>query len=270
MLLQGKRIVVTGGVTAIGKATVLACVREGATVVSMSQADAAATRVVKIIDAARELGRGPIRCQGVDLSSKGSIDGAFKQAVAWLGGLDVLIHCAMAQGAKPATELPARDFYGQQDIVLGTAFANAAAFRHMREAGGSIVNNTFEAGIDGQWLNAAASSAARGGVIGYSRAIAHDCRRHLIRVNVVVPAAGIELDQDYVSEEWEQTPAYLASITPSIGRMPTPDAVADVDVFLASDLSRGVSGQFITVGDGVSTTYQSAVYGSHTNESYPK
>ena len=184
------------------------------------------------------------------------------------GGLDALIHCAAVQGARPATGLPAQDVYEQQDIVLGTAFANAAAFRHMRQTGGSIVNNTCGAGIDGQWLNAVASSAARDGVIGYSRAIAHTCTRHLIRVNVVAPAAEIELNEDYVSEEWEWTSACLASFTPSIGRMPTPDAVADVDVFLASDLSRSVSGQLITVGDGLITAHRSAVHSSHTSESY--
>ena len=84
MLLQGKRIIVTGGVTAIGKATMSACVREGATVVSLSPADAAAAHVAEIFDAARELGPGPVRYLRADLSSKESIDVVFEQAVAWL------------------------------------------------------------------------------------------------------------------------------------------------------------------------------------------
>src|SRR5579875_2342873 len=110
MLLAGRRIIVTGGASGIGAATALAYVREGARVAA--EAGAAACY------------------EPCDVADRAAVLGAIDRAVAWLGGLDALVHAAGVERAAPAEEITEADW----DLVLGvnakgTLFTNQAAFR---------------------------------------------------------------------------------------------------------------------------------------------
>src|SRR5436309_2026917 len=106
MLLEGKKLVITGGVTGIGKATVLGAVREGARVVSMSRAAPEEERVRQTIDAARELGKEEVHHLQVDVTNRAQVDAAFAEAIELLGGLTGMVNSAGYEHQIPTEDLP--------------------------------------------------------------------------------------------------------------------------------------------------------------------
>ena len=255
MLLKGKRIIVTGGATGIGEATVLACAREGAAVVSMSRRPPTDEKAKKVVEEAKKFGPGPIIHMQLDVRNQDEVNSVFEKAVVWMGGLDVLINCHGMEQQKPAEDLTAEDLNEQFAIhALGTAFTCAAAFRYMKNTGGSIINHASYCGICGM-QGMAAYSAAKGAVIGYSRAIAREWGQYLIRVNIVCPAAVTELFQrvldDFTAEERAAIDSWMEANIPLGGKMGKVEDCASLNVLLASDLSRFVHGQTIAVDGGM-------------------
>jgi len=255
MLLKGKRIIVTGGATGIGEATVLACAREGAVIASMSRRPPTDEKVKKVVEAAKKNGPGPIMHMQLDVRNQDEVNSVFEKAVARMGGLDVLVNCHGMEQQKPAEDLTAEDLNEQFAIhALGTAFTCAAAFRYMKNTGGSIINHASYCGVLGM-QNMAAYSAAKGAVIGYSRSIAREWGQYLIRVNIVCPAAVTELFQrvldDFTAEERAAIDSWMAANIPLGGKMGKVEDCASLNVFLASDLSRFVHGQTIAVDGGL-------------------
>src|ERR1700736_5589199 len=105
MLLEGKRIIVTGGLTGIGKATVLAMAREGAQVVSMSRAEPTEERGAAVVDAAHKLGKGPVTHVQCDVTKRNVVNAAFAEAISLMGGLDALVNSAGLEHQGPAEDL---------------------------------------------------------------------------------------------------------------------------------------------------------------------
>lgn len=258
MLLKGKRIIVTGGATGIGKATVLASAREGAVVVSVSRRPPTDEKAKKVVEEAKKLGPGPIMHMQLDVRNQDEVNSVFEKAVAWMGGLDVLVNSHGIEHMKPAEDLTAEDLNEQFAVhLLGTAFTCAAAFRYMKNTGGSIINHASYAGVCGV-EGMPAYSAAKGAVIGYSRCIAKDWGQYWIRVNIVCPSAMSELAEQFFSamspEQLEQFEAWMAAQVPLGGKIGKVEDVANVNVFLASDMSRFVHGQTIGVDGGALMT----------------
>jgi 3-oxoacyl-[acyl-carrier protein] reductase len=255
MLLQGKRVIVTGGVTGIGRATVLAMAREGAAVVSVSRAVPTSERATKVIEAAKKLGPGPVAHMQIDVTKQADVDKVFDAAAKFLGGLDAIVNSAGSEQQKPTEDLVEQDLYEQFAVhVLGTAFTNSAACRHMKARGGSIINYASYAGV-GAMPMMAAYGAAKGGVIAYTRVIAKEWAPYLIRANVICPGVITEM-----AETWykEMSPERLAEITawkkatiPLTGDFGKPEDAANLNVFLASDMSSYMTGQLLGVDGGM-------------------
>ena len=113
MLLEGKRIIVTGGITGIGKATVLAMAREGAQVVSMSRAEPTEERVAEVVEAANELGKHPVAHVQCDVTKRDVVNAAFGQAISLMDGLDALVNSAGLEHQGPAEDLTEELLYEQ-------------------------------------------------------------------------------------------------------------------------------------------------------------
>jgi len=131
MLLDRKRIIVTGGASGIGAATVRAYVREGARVVSVDVSETEGVRVAESAGGAASF----IRC---DVADRRQVLEVFERAVAWLGGLDVMANVAGVERRTPAEDIPDDEW----DLVFsvnvkGTLYTNQAAFRHLRQAAAS-------------------------------------------------------------------------------------------------------------------------------------
>jgi NAD(P)-dependent dehydrogenase (short-subunit alcohol dehydrogenase family) len=249
MLLEGKRIVVTGGASGIAAATVRAYAREGAVVWSLDVADDRGRQVAA--DA------GPaVTYRHCDVARRDQVFATIDEAARAMGGLDVLAHVAAIERGTPAEDIPDAEWDLVFDVnVKGTVYTNQAAFPHLRERGGVIVNFGSGAGIRGQ-RGSAHYSASKAAVMAWTRTVAQEWATHGIRVNSVVPAIWTPMYDEYRSRMSDQERAIhdmaMAHVIPLGGRLGDPDRdAAPVMVFLASDASRFVTGQAIPVDGGM-------------------
>jgi 3-oxoacyl-[acyl-carrier protein] reductase len=256
VLLKGKRIIVTGGVTGIGRASVIGMVREGAQVVSMSRKAPDNESVQAVMDAAAGLGPGPIMHLQCDISDQSAVNAAFAEAIDAMGGLDVLVNCAGWETQEAAEDLTLDMLEPIFRVnVWGTVFTNGAACRHFKDnGGGAIVNYASYAGVCGM-PGLPSYSAAKGAVVAFTRTIAKDWARYNIRSNLVCPGVMTELAQKFFEEvdaerlaqikAWQQATILLG------GEPGEVEDAANLNIFLASDMAKFVHGQTIGVDGGM-------------------
>jgi NAD(P)-dependent dehydrogenase (short-subunit alcohol dehydrogenase family) len=249
MQLEGLRIIVTGAAHGIGAAIVPAYVREGARVVAVDVDDDAGAAVV------REAGA-TARYLHCDVSRRPEVDRAVDEAVAWLGGLDVLVNAAGVERGGPAETLSEADWQLVLGVnLLGTVFTNQAAFRHMKGRGGRIVNFGSGGGVRGQ-VGSSHYAASKGAVHSFTRTAAAEWGHHGITVNAVAPAAWTRMYDDYLDrmgpEGKRLSLEAMRRMIPLGGKLGDPDRdIAPVLVFLASDAAHFMTGQLVSVDGGL-------------------
>jgi NAD(P)-dependent dehydrogenase (short-subunit alcohol dehydrogenase family) len=222
--LAGKRVVVTGGTSGIGAATARRFRDEGCEVVVL----------------ARSPGPGVIPC---DVADREQVDAAFAQ----VGDLDVLVNNAGVSRRSPALEISP----DQWDRVLATnlsgAFwvAQAAARRMMAGAGGVILNTASTNALVG-YRYYADYNATKAGLVALTRSLALEWAPG-VRVNAVCPGYVLTPMQ-----EAEYTPAMLAEVNGRIplGRHATPEELAGLFAYLASDEAAYFTGSVIVMDGG--------------------
>jgi NAD(P)-dependent dehydrogenase (short-subunit alcohol dehydrogenase family) len=241
-LLDGKVAIVTGAGGGIGRATALALAREGASVIvndrgverdgSGAPSPAAADAVVAEIRAAG----GKAEASYDDVTSEQEAQRLVADAVQRFGRLDVLINNAGILRDSQLLKLALPDWQSLIDLHLtGSLLCLRAAASRLKEQGqgGSIVNTTSVAGLLGN-VGQASYAAASAGVYGLTRTASIELQRFGIRVNAVAPLAKTRITQDLPLFE-------------KIGDSLSPEHVAPVHVYLASDLSRDVTGVTLSV-----------------------
>ena len=244
-LLEGKVALVTGAARGIGKSIALRYASEGA--------DIAFTDLV--IDENGRATEEEIRALGVRVkgyaSNAASFDEAHKtveEVVKDFGGVDILVNNA----GITKDGLMLRMSEAQWDAVIAVNLKSAFNFVHacvpvmMRRRGGSIINMASVVGVHGN-AGQANYAASKAGMIALAKSVAQEMGPKGIRANAIAPGfietAMTAALPDSVREEWvKKIP---------LRRGGTPDDVADVAVFLASNLSSYVSGQVIQVDGGM-------------------
>jgi NAD(P)-dependent dehydrogenase (short-subunit alcohol dehydrogenase family) len=253
MRLEGTRIIVTGGARGIGEACVRVFVREGARVVSLDVLDAAGQAIAA---QAQIAGPGTATFLHCDIAQRSDVDTAFEQALAWLGGLDVLANVAGVERRAPATDITDDEWDLVFDVnVKGTLHTNQAAYRAMQADGGRILNFGSDAGL-APYPNGGHYSASKGAVMSWTRTVAAEWAPHGITVNTVVPAIWTPMYEEYRArldpEELARHDAGMRASVPLGGRLG--DAERDlgpVMVFLASGDSHFITGQIISANGGI-------------------
>jgi NAD(P)-dependent dehydrogenase (short-subunit alcohol dehydrogenase family) len=249
MLLDGKRVIVTGGASGIGAATVRAYVAAGAAVVALDVNDADGERVV----AAAGSGAQFLHC---DIAQREEVFGVFERAVERLGGLDVMANVAGVERRTPAEAIDDPEWDLIFDVnVRGTLYTNQAAFRHLRDHGGRIINFGSGAGIRGQ-AGSAHYSASKGAVMAWTRTVAQEWAKYRITVNSVVPAIWTPMYDAWRARMTDQERMIhdmaMQHVIPLGGKLGDPDADAGpVMLFLASDMSHFMTGQCFAVDGGM-------------------
>lgn len=245
--LEGRRVFVSGGATGIGAALVEGFCRQGARTWFVDlQEEAAATLADRL---ARETGERPLfsRCDVTDVEA---LVAAIDAAAAAGGRLDVLVNNAANDTRMASAEVTAADWDLSVAVNLKHQFfAAQAAARHMKPAGsGSIVNFGSVAPRLGL-RDLAVYSACKAAVSGLTRTLARELGDFGIRVNCIVPGAIITERQRrlWISPEDERR----LQAEQCLHRRLVEADVAQMALFLASDVSSACSSQLFVVDGGL-------------------
>jgi 3-oxoacyl-[acyl-carrier protein] reductase len=242
-LLDGRTVVITAAAgTGIGYATARRCALEGASVLI---SDVHERRLGEAADRlAEETGTRPatVRC---DVTSEDDVRGLVAGAIDALGHVDVWMNNAGLGGNAPLVDMTDEQWGIVLDVTLtGTFRCMRAILPHMYERGsGAIVNNASVLGWRAQELQAH-YAAAKAGVMALTRCVAMEAAEHNVRVNAVSPSLAMhpflaKVTPDGLLEELEAKEAF--------GRAAEPWEIANVMVFLASDLSTYMTGEVVAV-----------------------
>jgi 2-hydroxycyclohexanecarboxyl-CoA dehydrogenase len=246
--LRDRIAVVTGGASGIGRGIARALGAEGArvAVLDLDQAGAAAA-AAEIVAA-----KGDAHAWQVDVADPGRVETVMGAVVARWGAVHVLVNCAGWDRPMPFVETTP-DFW---DRILainlkGPIACTRAVLPAMIAQGyGKIVSIASDAGRVGS-TGEAVYSAAKGGLIAFTKTIARETARHRINVNCVCPGPS---DTPLFQKEFAGPSPKLAESLKRVipwGRLGTPDDVAPAVVFLASDEAGYITGQTLSVSGGL-------------------
>jgi 2-hydroxycyclohexanecarboxyl-CoA dehydrogenase len=246
--LRDKVAVVTGAASGIGRAIALTLGTEGARVAVLDLDQAGAVAVAaQIVDA-----KGDAHPWQVDVAEPARVEAVVGEVVARWGTVHVLVNCAGWDRPMPFVETTPEFWDKILAINLrGPLACTRAALRHMIKAeSGRIVTIASDAGRVGS-TGEAVYSAAKGGLIAFTKTVAREVARHRINVNCVCPGPS---DTPLFQKEFaDKSPKLAESLKRVIpwGRLGVPDDVAPAVVFLASDDAAFITGQTLSVSGGL-------------------
>jgi 3-oxoacyl-[acyl-carrier protein] reductase len=245
----GKTALVTGGSRGIGRAIVLALAERGCHVTFCFRSDRAAAEAV--CAAARQAGWPPdaVRAVQADVGQSAQAEALVAEVLARQGRLDILVNNAGEFPRRPFIEIDDAEWERVLRSNLYSAFycSRAALPAMMAARQGAIVNLASISGRRGSAFHAH-YAAAKGALLALTRSLAKEAIVHGIRVNAVAPGR-IDTDMMVVGYAPHERERLLRDVP--IGRMGTPEEVAEVVLFLASDASRYLVGETIEVNGGL-------------------
>lgn len=237
--VEGKRALVTGGSSGLGRALAEALAEGGVRVAIVGRSD-------RVFVAAQEIGAIPLQA---DLSDRAQTTALVPGALDTLGGLDVLVNNAGTQRRHPAEDFPIEDWDLVLSVNLDAVWLLAqAAGRHMLEqGGGKIINLASEMSFFGGYT-IPAYAASKGGVAQLTKALSNEWAGRGINVNAIAPGyMDTEMNSALVGNP-EREPLILSRIP--AGRWGKPDDLKGIVLFLASAASDYLHGAIIPVDGG--------------------
>lgn len=246
---SGRVAIVTGGGTGIGYATALQLAKLGANVViaarTVDELEAAADRIAKDSGG---------KCLAVptNVKDEDAVTNLVQRTVDEFGRVDVLVNNAGGTRMGPLEMIPTKGWDSIFDLNVRSAyFCTREAGKHMIEQkSGAIVNISSGAGVNGV-KGGAHYSAAKSALQMFTKVTAAEWGRYGIRSNCVAAGA---IASERVLDAWKVAglnPDTMGAAIP-LGRTGTPEEMANMIVFLASDAAAYVSGQTISVDGGPS------------------
>jgi len=233
---------VTGGASGIGAATAALLRQRGATVAILD-------RDVSAVDSDLFT---TIRC---DITSAADVDAALAQAVAQLGGVDILINNAGIGAVGDVSENSDEEWHRVFDVnVVGIARMTRAALPHLRRSAHAAVVNTCSVVANVGVPQRAVYAASKGAVQALTLAMAADHIHDGIRINAVTPGTA---DTPWVGRLLDAAPDAAAAAEnlrarQPMGRLVTADEVAHAIAYLASPLASSTTGTILAVDGGMS------------------
>src|SRR6266436_4621682 len=239
-------VLITGGLTGIGRAAAVAFAKKGAKVVVAGRRDEAGKALVKEL---RSLGS-EAEFIRADVRHEDDVRNLVDQTNARFGRLDIAVNNAGTEGKPgPVTEQTAETYAAMFDTnVLGTLLSLKHELRVMQpQASGSIINISSTMGERGA-ANLALYTASKHAVEGLTKSAALEAAPLGIRVNAVAPGPTETAMLDRLTGTPDKKAAFYAAIP--LKRGAKPEEIADAVVFLASDKASFVTGQIIRINGG--------------------
>lgn len=242
-LLKGKTVVVTASAgTGIGFSAAKRAVEEGATVL---MSDFHERRLGEAADRiAEDLGTRPATFV-CDVTDQSQVDALHAASLAELGRIDVLINNAGLGGEVPVVDMTDDQWHRVLDVTLNSVFRMTRAFLPAMYAqkSGVIVNNASVLGWRAQ-KGQAHYAAAKAGVMAFTRCSAVEAAEHGVRINAVAPSIAMH---PFLAKVTTDELLAKLSAQEAFGRPAEVWEVANVMMFLASDLSSYMTGEIVSV-----------------------
>jgi NAD(P)-dependent dehydrogenase (short-subunit alcohol dehydrogenase family) len=238
-ILEGKVAVITGAGSGMGRASCKVFVREGAKVVaadiSGGEKDTAAALGSSVL---------PVHC---DVTQEAEVEAMMRAAVEQFGRVDAVLNVAGIAGAAMLADVTAEHYDRFMEVDLrGVFLGTKHGIKTMiKTGGGSIINWSSLAGL-GAAPGTSVYSAAKAGVISFTKAAAVEYGGQGIRANCLCPGF---IHTEMSAPGGEKLAAFMGAKAP-LGRGAQPEEVAEVGAFLASDRASYVSGAIIPVDGG--------------------
>jgi 3-oxoacyl-[acyl-carrier protein] reductase len=241
--LAGKRALVTGGSRGIGRAIALGLARQGVAVAACYRNES--DEVSSLAAELETLGAGSHVAQ-TDVSDEASVARLVGGVRERFGQIDVLVNNAGVVSHRTLAQLDLAEWRRIIDTNLTSLYLVTKGVVDAMPAGGSVINVGSAVALRGM-VGRTHYASSKAGAVGFTRALCKELGPRDIRVNLIAPGI-IETDQ-----AGGLTPEARARYTglTALARLGTPDDIAGVALFLASDLSRYVSGMTINVDGGI-------------------
>jgi 3-oxoacyl-[acyl-carrier protein] reductase len=237
MQLEGKKALVTGAGRGIGRTIVEHFLQEGAEVWGLDVTS-------------QQYGENNSKLHWIttDLSKLDTIEPCIEQALKDSAGFDILVNNAGITKDALSFRMSLADFQKVLDINLTAAFliARTVGREMIRKRSGSIINMASVVGLHGN-AGQANYAASKGGLIGVTKSLAQEVASRGVRVNAIAPGYIATNMTDALPQEAKEKLMSLIALK----RLGTPDDIANVAVFLASDASSYITGQVIQVDGGM-------------------
>lgn len=245
MLLDGKIALVTGASRGIGRAVAVKLAAAGATVAVNYAGNAQAAEETKALIEAQ--GQRAILLQA-DVADGEAVEAMVQQVVAAFGRVDILVNNAGITRDALLMRMKESDWDDVMRTNLKGVYhcTKAVAKRMMKQRSGRIVNMSSVVGLTGN-AGQANYAAAKAGVLGFTKATAKELAARGITVNAIAPGF---IDTDMTAGLPEQVKESLLKGIP-LGKLGSPEDIADAALFLVSDAAAYITGQTLHVDGGM-------------------
>jgi 3-oxoacyl-[acyl-carrier protein] reductase len=244
--LKGKVALVTGSSRGVGRAIALAYAKEGASVVVNYTANQTAGE--EVVAAIKKMG-GEAALVKADVSKPVDAEALVQKGIDEFGGLDILVNNAGLSRPAMLLKMSEEQWDEVVDIHLKGAFlCTQFAARHMTEKKkGKIINVTSVAGLVGT-VGQINYSAAKGGLLSFTKSAARELARYEICVNVICLGIVATDMTEKIRTDEKLKEIYMNRIL--LKRFAEPDDISPAFVFLGSDESSYITGQLLCVDGG--------------------
>jgi 3-oxoacyl-[acyl-carrier protein] reductase len=242
--LNGKTAIVTGAGQGIGKAIAQSLHTAGANVTINYFEDGQGANRARAEQVAQSLGARTLSA-AADVRKPNELADMVAQTVALFGGVDLLVNNAGILRDKSFKKMTLDDWNAVIDTNLTGVFNACKAAAEVMRDGGAIVNIASLSAVTG-FFGQANYASAKAGVMTLTKVLSKELAKRNIRVNAIAP--GVVMTEMGESIPEENRKAMLANVP--LGRFAQPNEIADVALFLSSDLASYVTGQTIHVNGG--------------------